>query len=96
MRGCDCWLVLQELDPGNWRLLTPSPVLGMYILHCSPPPLLVPTVGASCKDTTWREHCGVETSVGNTGLSPGKASVKILGDGVDTYSSRTAQDKPLK
>ena len=31
LRGHDSWLT-QGLDPDNWRLLIPFPVLGMYIL----------------------------------------------------------------
>lgn len=88
LRRPDRWLVLQEPDPGNGRLLTLSLVLGMYVLCPAPP--TVSTVGASSKDTDYREHCVAETSVGNTGLRPGKASVetvKILGGRVDTYSS---------
>lgn len=34
-RGCDCQLT-HKLDPGNRRLLTPSLVLGMYILSTIP------------------------------------------------------------
>ena len=39
LRGCDCWLS-PEPDPGNWKLTTSSPFLGMYTLPA------VPTVGA--------------------------------------------------
>ena len=35
LRGCDRWLML-ELDSGNWRLLTPIPGLGMYVLLTVP------------------------------------------------------------
>lgn len=38
-RGNDCQLTL-ELDLDNWRLLIPSPDLGIYVL------LIVPIVGA--------------------------------------------------
>lgn len=38
------WELTDKLGPGNWRLLTSSPVLGMYVL---------PTVGADFKDTVW-------------------------------------------
>ena len=44
-----------ELDLDNQRLLSPSPVLGMYILPT------ITTVGAVCKDVALREHCAVET-----------------------------------
>lgn len=33
--GCDCG-VTGELDPGHWRLLAPSPVLGAYALPTAP------------------------------------------------------------
>lgn len=45
-----------ELDPGNQRFLTPSPVIGRYILHARP------TVGAILKDAALREQCVVETT----------------------------------
>ena len=39
LRGCDHQLT-RKLDPGNQRLLIPSPVLGMYVLPT------IPTLGA--------------------------------------------------
>ena len=53
-RGHDHWLT-SELDPGNGRHLTPSPVLGMHILPT------VPTMGAVFKDGAMREQRVVET-----------------------------------
>ena len=44
-----------ELDEGNQRLLTFSPVVGMYVL----PTVL--TVGAIFKDTALREQCVIES-----------------------------------
>lgn len=44
------------LDPGNQRLLTPSPVTGRYVLRASP------TVGAILKDAAFREQCVVGTT----------------------------------
>ena len=35
LRRCGCSLT-REQDPGNWRLLIPSPVLGVYILPTVP------------------------------------------------------------
>lgn len=43
-----------ELDPGNWKLLTPSLVLEMYFLPT------MPIVGAIFKDTSLRELAVVE------------------------------------
>ena len=54
LRGHDCQLTW-ELDPGNWRLLTPSPDLGRYNLPTDH------TVGTIFKDTASREQCVVET-----------------------------------
>ena len=45
-------LVDQDLDPGNLRLLTLSPVQGKYTL---------PTMGTTFKDTVLREQCVFET-----------------------------------
>lgn len=53
-RGRDCQLTC-ELDPGNQRLPTHSPGLGMYAFPT------VPTVGAVFKDITLKEQCVVET-----------------------------------
>lgn len=47
-RGWDCQVFL-ELDPGNWKVLTPSLVLEMYFLPT------IPIVGTIFKDTTLRE-----------------------------------------
>lgn len=52
-RGRDHWLTL-KLDSDNWRLLTPSPVLGMDILPS------IPAVGAVFKDAALREQGIVE------------------------------------
>lgn len=46
--------MILELDPGNWKLLTPSLVLEMYFLPT------IPIVGAIFKDTTLRELAVVE------------------------------------
>ena len=54
LRGTDHWFT-HKLDPGSWMLLTPSLVLGMYVLPT------VPTVGAGFRDTALREQCAVET-----------------------------------
>lgn len=54
MRGHDCQLTC-KLDLGNWKLLTPSPILGLYILPT------VPKVGAIFKDVSLREQCVIET-----------------------------------
>ena len=45
-------MVDQDLDPGNLRLLTLSPVQGKYTL---------PTMGTTFKDTVLREQCVFET-----------------------------------
>lgn len=57
MRGRDCWFTRKELDPGSWKLLTPAPVIGIYVL----PTFL--TGAASFKAAAMREYCVVETSV---------------------------------
>lgn len=54
LRGHKCQLT-HKLDPGNWRLLTPSPLLGMYLLPTNT------TVGAGFKDTPLRELDDVKT-----------------------------------
>lgn len=43
----NCQLIL-GLNLGNWRLLTPTPILGIYVL------LAFPTPRSSCKDTDLR------------------------------------------
>ena len=48
-RGRDCWLT-PELHPGCWRLLTLSPVLGMYVLPT------VPTMGAAPRMQPWESN----------------------------------------
>ena len=52
-KGCDRWLIL-ELDQGNRRFLTPSPVLVIYSL------LSIPSVGTILKDVALGEHYIVE------------------------------------
>ena len=47
LRGSDRWLTLQ-LNIGYWRLLTPCPVLGIYVLPT------IPTATAIFKDTALR------------------------------------------
>ena len=54
LRGHVCHLI-HELDLVNLRLLTPCPVLGMYVLPSGP------TVGALFKDAALRGQCIVET-----------------------------------
>lgn len=41
--------VMLVLDPGNWRLFSPSLVLGIYVLHAAPP------VGTISKDAALSE-----------------------------------------
>lgn len=45
-----------KLDPGTWRLLTLSPVLGMYAL------LTGPRVGTIFKDAALRQLCVAEAA----------------------------------
>lgn len=57
-----------ELDSGNRRLLTLSPVLGMFALPT------IPTVRTIFKDAALREPCVVETEW-YIKLNPGEVSI---------------------
>lgn len=50
------YLLTHELDPGNQRLLTPSPVLGMWVV------LAFPTPSGHSKDIALRWCCGIENT----------------------------------
>jgi len=54
MKAHDHRLII-ELDPDSQRLLTTSPVLGIYVLPS------VPTVGTFFKTEALRDQCVVET-----------------------------------
>ena len=71
-----------ELDQGNGRLLTLTPVLGMYALST------IPTVGTVFKDASWTEQCGVANDRTEYVTETVKASIQtfeILAAGAKMY-----------
>lgn len=65
LRGCN-HLLTCELDSGNWRLFTPSSVLGTYI---------PPTLGVVSRIQPWDSQVSLTASVWYTWLNSVKTSV---------------------